>query len=80
MIADPHIDILIKTDHNSMDFTVVNKFSSESQEMKDSSSGIGLRNVKRRLELLYPQSHQLNITAIDSTFTVHLHLTFHAEV
>jgi sensor histidine kinase YesM len=80
MIAEPHIGITVKTSENSLDFTVSNKFSEASQETKDGNSGIGLRNVKRRLELLYPQTHQLNITQKDSNFTVHLHLIFHPEV
>lgn len=35
-------------------------------------SGIGLDNVKKRLELVYPNIHQLNIIKNDSDFFVHL--------
>ncbi len=34
--------------------------------------GLGLANVKRRLELLYPDSHHLQIADNDETFNVHL--------
>lgn len=34
--------------------------------------GIGLANVKRRLELLYPQKHQLSFEEQDGVFDVHL--------
>lgn len=35
-------------------------------------SGIGLDNVKKRLDLVYPNKHQLNIIKNDSDFFVHL--------
>jgi len=38
------------------------------------ASGIGLSNVKRRLELLYANSHQLSITNNENRFIVHLKL------
>jgi LytS/YehU family sensor histidine kinase len=38
------------------------------------NSGIGLTNVKRRLELLYPGRHELNIEETDKTFTVKINL------
>ncbi|HTF31019.1 MAG TPA: histidine kinase [Flavitalea sp.] len=41
---------------------------------KDLQGGIGLGNVKRRLELLYPQSHELLITNDSDSFTIKLHL------
>ncbi|HEX8429149.1 sensor histidine kinase [Hymenobacter sp.] len=37
-------------------------------------TGIGLRNVRQRLRLLYPQRHHLAIEATDETFTVQLKL------
>ncbi|HMK03201.1 MAG TPA: histidine kinase [Ferruginibacter sp.] len=40
----------------------------------DKHAGIGLNNVKRRLELLYPGTHQLTITNGINTFNVKLEL------
>ncbi len=40
--------------------------------LKDSTGGIGLANVRRRLELLYPQHHQLEINHDGSHFGVKL--------
>lgn len=39
---------------------------------KDSVSGIGIGNVKKRLEILYPNQHQLHITETETDFTVEL--------
>lgn len=38
------------------------------------TGGIGLKNVKRRLELLFPQRHSLDIQKNDSGFSVNLNL------
>ncbi|MEL6355812.1 MAG: histidine kinase, partial [Bacteroidota bacterium] len=38
------------------------------------SKGIGLTNVKKRLQLLYPQKHELRINKTDHLYEVHLHL------
>jgi LytS/YehU family sensor histidine kinase len=35
-------------------------------------SGIGLENVKKRLQLLYPNRHQLTIISNESDYFVHL--------
>lgn len=43
--------------------------------VNDGLGGIGLYNVRKRLELLYPNSHSLEITELDQQFTVNLALT-----
>ncbi|NVJ86238.1 MAG: sensor histidine kinase [Algoriphagus sp.] len=44
---------------------------SKSKEKSEESSGIGLDNVKKRLNLVYPNRHQLNIISNDTDFFVH---------
>jgi two-component system LytT family sensor kinase len=39
---------------------------------KDKSSGVGMENVKRRLELLYPKRHELEIKVDKSVYVVRL--------
>ncbi len=76
MVLNPIIDISLKTTEKELFFTVKNKIAPETREEKDGSSGIGLKNVNRRLELLYPNAHHLEIQNSDGWFIVNLHLTF----
>ncbi len=46
---------------SEMDFTVENSFPEEKGETTIGKSGIGLRNIQKRLELLYPEKHHLKI-------------------
>ncbi|MGE8556137.1 MAG: sensor histidine kinase [Chryseobacterium jejuense] len=47
-------------------------------KMKDSVSGIGIQNVKKRLEILYPK-HQLNIKDSETEFIVDLKIDLKDE-
>lgn len=76
LVAEPIIDILLKFDEKSLLFSIRNKISPEPAEEKDSSSGIGLRNVTRRLELLFPDSHQLDVSTQEGWFIINLSLDF----
>ena len=71
---DPEIEIQLTVTENHLHFTVKNKFK-ETNAIKDKTSGIGLTNVKRRLELLYPGSHILSINKKNDWFAVYLDLT-----
>ena len=74
MITDPQIDIELKAKNGILNFTVRNKFNDETEEVKDKTSGIGLTNVKRRLNLLYGPHHTLLIAKKDCWFTASLYL------
>ena len=73
-LDDPLIMIQLGINNGVLEFDVMNKFSINSNENKDESSGIGLENVQSRLELLYPKEHDLIINKKDKLFHVYLTL------
>jgi LytS/YehU family sensor histidine kinase len=76
-LEDAIIEIELKAIKNELFFLVKNKYNSQLEEIKDKTSGIGLVNVKRRLQLLYHSNHLLHIEDTNNSFTVSLHLNFH---
>ncbi|HEY9003583.1 MAG TPA: histidine kinase [Mucilaginibacter sp.] len=66
------IDISLSVNNNELSFTCTNADHSHVQKMNGDSSGVGLENVKRRLELLYPGKHQLQITKANNQYKVKL--------
>ncbi len=65
------ISIALDVLNNELLFRVTNK---KIGGQKDHIGGIGLQNVRRRLALLYPRKHQLNIDDRQDTYTVNLSL------
>lgn len=55
--------------NNQLHFYLMNFKKSKT---KDSTSGIGIENVKKRLQLIYPNKHQLKINETDHSFEVDL--------
>jgi LytS/YehU family sensor histidine kinase len=53
-------------------FTIEN--SKEAERTTELHGGIGLNNVKRRLELLYPEKHELRINNNENSYKVDLSL------
>lgn len=74
LVVAPLIDIDLKFSENEMTFKVRNKITPETEADKDNSSGIGLQNVRRRLELLYPGAHRLELNRTDEWFVAGLWL------
>jgi two-component system, LytTR family, sensor kinase len=70
MVKNPAIIIELNFLKNGLSFMVKNRIGILLEEDKVSNSGIGLKNVQRRLELLYPESHQLSISADGSWFQI----------
>lgn len=59
----------ISDDNQTLNFHLQNF---KKQRSKDSLSGIGIGNVKKRLEILYPKKHELNINETETEFSVDL--------
>ena len=74
MIDKPEIDIQLYSSANELFFTVKNKFNDKVKEEKDKNSGIGLNNVRRRLNLLYKDNHKLAVQKKGDWFFVELTL------
>lgn len=79
MLDEPEIEINLKYTDYHLQFLIRNKIAPQMHHEKDSSSGIGLKNVRRRLELLYPNAHLLEVRQDDSWFSVELHLDCHQK-
>lgn len=67
------IDITVRTTANQLGFTVVNK--KLNMGIKP-STGIGIHNVQRRLNLLYPGKHELEIKDTPEEYIVKLKINF----
>lgn len=71
------IAISVKLWNGSILFSVKNSFSIANNEgnIINNNSGLGLENVKKRLDLLYPNQYDLNITEEkENVYTVNLRL------
>ncbi|MFT6205845.1 MAG: sensor histidine kinase YesM [Spirosomataceae bacterium] len=78
IIKEPTIDIILETNADGIFFQVKNITSSAQQiDTKDPSSGIGLVNVKRRLDLLYQKRNKLKIVDSANSYQVSLNIYFH---
>ena len=70
-----NIDIIIEAQSNDIHFKMKNSFTKDTA----SNDGIGLENIKKRLELLYPNQHLLNINQDENDFIVELTLSPKSE-
>lgn len=71
---DIKIDISIVTNQlGELIFRCTNSYE-QLTNVDNLSSGIGLENVKKRLNLLYPNAHQLKIESTDKEYRVYLSL------
>jgi Putative regulator of cell autolysis len=66
------VDIRLTSFGNRVEFSCSNSYRKEEVAAKSKEGGIGLTNLKRRLELLYPGKYQLTINNDNTCFTVQL--------
>lgn len=65
------VECLLYIEDNSLDFTIQNSKTTIKDE-RYFQGGIGLVNVQRRLELIYPNQYQLDIHETEDTYLVSL--------
>jgi LytS/YehU family sensor histidine kinase len=68
----PWIKISIRIKNESFIFEASNSIPKAKKRDKEITGGVGLLNIRRRLELIYPQNHQLNISNGNDEFFVKL--------
>jgi len=71
MLAHPWVKLQVIIENNTLHFSVTNSRPPEA-ETQLKKGNIGLKNVKKRLELLYPGTHELNIVSKPESFFVSL--------
>jgi sensor histidine kinase YesM len=73
-VTNPGIIVRIAATETLLNFIVSNYIIENPVKETHGHTGIGLKNIKRRLELLYPNSHDLSIITRDGRFTVNLNI------
>ena len=68
------IDISIDTKDNIIYFSATNNIVAADNNLME-NTGIGINNVKRRLELMYPERHKLSTTIENNIYIVKLEIT-----
>ena len=67
------VEINLTLIKNNLQFSIQN--TSLNKDTKENVSGIGLENIKKRLELHYPNNYQLEIKNINDIFLVNLSIS-----
>jgi len=73
--APSFVRMALSADEGSLHFTVENSLHPPRAGVGDQESGIGLQNLRRRLELLYPGAHQLTVGESGGLFRAELRLS-----
>jgi len=71
-----YINISLTASENSLYFICANSIIKSGEESNNAHSGIGLDNVSKRLNLLFPLRHELKINKSDTEFEVLLQIDF----
>lgn len=68
------VQLSFQIQDNRLIFRCENSKPAEEKETDNRIGGLGLKNIKRRLELLYPRRHSLEIIENKQSYIVNLHL------
>jgi two-component system, LytTR family, sensor kinase len=73
------IDIKLDILDDELNLYVLNKIIPNKEINKD-ESGIGLNNIRRRLDLLYPDNYNLDVNQVEDVFSIKLKLNLKNEM
>jgi LytS/YehU family sensor histidine kinase len=73
-VTNPGIVIRIDASPRVLNFVVSNYIIETTEKDLPATKGIGLKNIRRRLELLYPYSHDLDIRVKEGRYIVNLNI------
>ncbi|MGK0388581.1 MAG: two-component system sensor histidine kinase AlgZ [Maribacter sp.] len=68
---DAYVHVYISSKNNKVFFEIENNFDTT---LTKQNNGIGLKNLKRRLELVYPKKHTLSFVTIEDVYKAKLTL------
>lgn len=71
MLDHPYVKLRISIEDNILHFFITNS-RPQTTEPTSAKGNIGLKNVKKRLELIYPAAHELTVIPEPGNFTVYL--------
>jgi LytS/YehU family sensor histidine kinase len=74
-LDESNIDIVLKVANGNLHFRVENNRIKKNDDPVQQESGIGLKNVLRRLELLYPGKHIIKIEETIAKYIVNLEIS-----
>ena len=72
-IGFSYIDAALSCDEDMLTFRCENSYK---EQRKQDPGGIGIKNIQKRLELLYPSKHTLTIRKNETTFSVTVDIKF----
>jgi len=78
MLTHPWVKLEIKMENNFLELKLSNNKPQNNGDHIN-KKGIGLNNVKKRLQLIYPQSHSLSIMENDMSYDVDLKIELHTS-
>ncbi len=67
-----YVAMRLKTDEKGLQFSIENNKPVNGAKIENQKGGIGLENIKKRLELIYPGKYDLHISSGEATYRVDL--------
>jgi len=73
------IEIDLNCSQNQLYFGCKNQMKPPSETEQNQPGGLGIKNIRRRLEILFPKQHQLDIREEKNVYIVELNINLHGN-